>query len=67
MPENPKIIDAETLAKKLGPERTAEFLAYAKELKSRGKSVDEIAAGLRERFHELDDWLGGIVMFFLGR
>jgi hypothetical protein len=67
MPDGPKIIDAETLAAKLGAARMEELVTHAKELQGRGKSVDEIATALRERFPELDDWLPRAVWFWLGR
>ncbi len=67
MPDGPKIIDAETLAAKLGNARMAELVAYAKELKERGRGVDEIAQALRERFRELDDWLPTAIWYWLGR
>jgi hypothetical protein len=67
MPDVPKIIDAGTLEAKLGPARMTELVAYAKDLKGRGKSVDEIAIALRDRFHELDDWLPPVVWHWIGR
>ena len=67
MPDGPKIIDAETLATKLGPARMGELLARAKKLQAEGRGADEIARVLREEYHELDDWLPKAVWHFIGR
>jgi hypothetical protein len=68
MPEDPRmIIDLETLRARLGEQRTGELVTYAKELHLAGKSPDEIALALRQRFRELDEWLPKLIIFALGR
>lgn len=67
MPDGTKILEADALAAKLGPVKRAELVAYARELQDQGRSADEVAQALRERFRELDDWLPPIIRNWIGR